>query len=119
MYDIKSCSDLAKNGIVESGEFDLDLIQDHKPVKAWCNLPSGETILGQNTTIEIEHCTGSSCIQEDLTYDNALEEIVALLNSSSNLLFFVNGYYYRGPPLTWFPLLRFLAYVCSSGGFSC
>ena len=84
MHDIKSCSDLAKNGIVESGEFDLDLIQDHKPVKAWCNLPEGETVLGQNTTIEIEHCTGSGCIQEDLTYDNALEEIVALMDSTSD-----------------------------------
>ena len=84
MHDIKSCSDLARNGIVESGEFDLDLIQDHKPVKAWCNLPEGETVLGQNTSIEIEHCTGSGCIQEDLTYDNALDEIVALMDSSSD-----------------------------------
>ena len=94
MHDIKSCSDLAKNGIVESGEFDLDLIQDHKPVKAWCNLPEGETVLGQNTSIEIEHCTGSGCIQEDLTYDNSLDEIVALMDSSSDcrqdITFFCN-----------------------------
>ena len=84
MHDIKSCSDLAKNGIVESGEFDLDLIQDHKPVKAWCNLPEGETVLGQNTSIEIGHCTGSGCFQEELTYDNSLEEIAALINASSD-----------------------------------
>jgi hypothetical protein len=84
MHDIKSCSDLTKNGIVESGEFDLDLIPGHKPVKAWCNLPEGETVLGQNTSIEIGHCTGSGCFQEELTYDNSLEEIAALINASSD-----------------------------------
>ena len=83
MHDIKSCSDLTKSGIVESGEFNLDLIQDHKPVKAWCNLPEGETVLGQNSSIEVGHCTGSRCFPEDLTYDNSLDEIVALMDSSS------------------------------------
>ena len=41
MHDVKSCTDLANNGIIESGEYDLDVIDDQKPITAWCNLPKG------------------------------------------------------------------------------
>ena len=83
LLKIKSCSHLVQNGIEESDEFHLDLIEGQKPVKALCNLPKGETVLGQKNTLVVEHCSGSGCYEKDITYDASEEEMVALLESSS------------------------------------
>ena len=42
MIKIDSCPDMARNGIVESGYYDLDLGSIGSPTKGFCHLPEGK-----------------------------------------------------------------------------
>ena len=51
MIKIDSCTEMARNGIVESGYYDLDLGSIGSPTKGFCHLPEGNIIL-----YSIFHC---------------------------------------------------------------
>ena len=44
MIKIDSCTEMARNGIVESGYYDLDLGSIGSPTKGFCNLSEGKFI---------------------------------------------------------------------------
>ena len=43
MINIDSCPDMARNGIVESGYYDLNLGSIGSPTKGFCHLPEGKS----------------------------------------------------------------------------
>ena len=81
---VNSCTDLAKNGITTDGYYDLDFGQPQSPVTTWCTLPDGETKLGEDIEINVEHCSSNKCFSKDLEYEANQEQFDYLIESSKS-----------------------------------
>ena len=53
-------------------------------MKAQCDLQSGSTKVGETQTVDVTNCDGNHCFQEDIVYEAAMPQIIALLESSSS-----------------------------------
>ena len=53
-------------------------------MRAQCVLPSGITQVGETQTVDVTNCDGNHCFQEDIHYEAAMPQIIALLESSSS-----------------------------------
>ena len=53
-------------------------------MRAQCLLPSGSTEVGDTQSVDVTNCDGSHCFQEDIVYEAAMPQIIALLESSSS-----------------------------------
>ena len=53
-------------------------------MRAQCVLPSGITKVGETQTVDVINCNGNHCFQEDIGYEAAMPQIIALLESSSS-----------------------------------
>ena len=73
-------------GLNVSKEYDLDpdgLNQGQLPIRAWCDLPSGITKIGQKLEIDILHCNSSDCFTHDIGYEpQVMEQIKTLIQTS-------------------------------------
>ena len=49
-----------------------------------CDIPSGQTVLGDDTEVNIQKCDSLHCFQYTMTYSTPLSQIVALIESSEN-----------------------------------
>ena len=53
-------------------------------MRAQCVLPSGNIKVGETQTVDVINCNGNHCFQEDIGYEAAMPQIIALLESSSS-----------------------------------
>ena len=54
-----------------------------KPIKAFCELPRGVTQIGESTTVAIGQCPTLGCFSQEFDYQTPMDQVVALLESSS------------------------------------
>ena len=52
------------------------------PIKAQCDLPSGITQVGETQTFNVTNCNENLCFKQDIVYEAALPQIIALMESS-------------------------------------
>ena len=62
----------------------LSTFTGQPPMRAQCVLPSGITKVGETQTVDVINCNGNHCFQEDIGYEAAMPQIIALLESSSS-----------------------------------
>ena len=55
-----------------------------KPIKAFCELPRGVTQIGESTTADIGKCPTLGCFSQEFDYQTPMDQVVALLESSSD-----------------------------------
>ena len=53
-------------------------------MRAQCVLPSGITKVGKSQTFNVTNCDGMHCLNQDIIYEPALQQIIALMESSSS-----------------------------------
>ena len=53
-------------------------------MRAQCVLPSGITKVGQSQTFNVTSCNENHCLNQDIGYEAALPQIIALVESSSS-----------------------------------
>ena len=53
-------------------------------MRAHCTLPSGITQVGESQTIVAAKCDGNLCFKQDVVYEAAMPQILALMESSSS-----------------------------------
>ena len=53
-------------------------------MRAHCDLPSGITQVGVSQTIVVTKCDGNQCFKQDIVYEAAMPQILALMESSSS-----------------------------------
>ena len=54
------------------------------PIRAHCVLPSGLTQVGESQTVVVTKCGGNQCFKQDIFYEAAMPQILALIKSSSS-----------------------------------
>ena len=54
------------------------------PMRAKCILPSGLTQVGESQTVVVTKCGGNQCFKQDIFYEAAMPQILALIKSSSS-----------------------------------
>ena len=53
-------------------------------MRAQCLLPTGITKVGATQTVNVTNCEGNLCFKQDIVYEAALPQIIALIQSSSS-----------------------------------
>ena len=53
-------------------------------MRAQCVLPSGITKVGQSQTFNVTNCNENHCLNQNVVYEAALPQIIALMESSSS-----------------------------------
>ena len=53
-------------------------------MRAQCVLPSGITKVGQSQTFNVTSCNENHCLNQDIGYEAALPQIIALMESSNS-----------------------------------
>ena len=49
-----------------------------------CEIPNGQTVLGDDTEVVIQKCDSLHCFQYTMTYSTPLSQMVAFIESSEN-----------------------------------
>ena len=68
---------------VHTSIFKLHFTVGSKPIKAFCELPRGVTQIGESTTVDIGKCPTLGCFSQEFDYQTPMDQVVALLESSS------------------------------------
>ena len=97
LIKVDSCTDLASNGIQKSGFYELDLGEPRNPTTTWCTLPNGETKLGEEITINADHCSSNKCFSQALDYGASKEQLEYLIDSSTSCYQNVSFYCISSP----------------------
>ena len=53
-------------------------------MKAQCESPTGITKVGQSQTFNVTNCDGDHCLDQNIVYEAALPQMIALMESSSS-----------------------------------
>ena len=83
----ETCLEFANSGMTESIDLMLDPDGKNKglpPFKGKCQLPEGNTILGEEVTTIVDHCEAKGCFKKDLTYDAPVGQIETLISKSAS-----------------------------------
>ena len=86
----KTCDDLALCGLTESGEYELDPdgpMFGEDPIRVFCDFTTNSTVIRPANTNEIslQHCdSGSGCASTIVSYEENMEQIMAIINNSFN-----------------------------------
>ena len=82
----ETCLEMANAGIEESMNVMLDpdgKNQGLPPINIKCQMPEGESILGQEVIGVVDNCNTTGCYKKDLSYDAPMGQIEALMSKSS------------------------------------
>ena len=71
-------------------------------MRAQCVLPSGITKVGQSQTFNVTTCNGNHCLDQDIAYEAALPQIIALMESSSSCTQNIDFQCFLAPLRVWF-----------------
>ena len=97
----ETCLELKNYGLTVSKEFDLDpdgINRGQIPIKAWCEIPEGITIIGEAKEIEILHSQSPNRDTHDIEYEPLLmDQIKALIDTSSECYQEISFYCHSTP----------------------
>ena len=85
----KSCDDLARCGMNESGEYELDPdgpMMGKEPISVYCNFTTNSTVIKHNAAnvVTLEHCeNGSGCASVNVSYEAHMDQIISVIDHSS------------------------------------
>ena len=71
-------------------------------MRAQCSLPSGITKVGQSQTFNVTSCNENQCLNQDIVYEGALHQIIALMESSSSCSQSIDFQCFSAPLQVWF-----------------
>ena len=58
--------------------------------QAFCEIPAGRTILGEDVQVQAQKCDGLHCFEHSMNYSAPLTQIVELIESSGNCSQLIN-----------------------------
>ena len=84
----KTCDDLARCGLTESGEYELDPdgpMYGEEPIRVFCNFTTNATVIIPDTNeISLQNCkSGPGCASVDISYEANLNQIMSIIEHSS------------------------------------
>ena len=85
----KTCDDLARCGLTESGRYELDPdgpMIGKEPISVYCNFATNSTVIKHNGTNEVtlENCdSGSGCASVNVSYEAHMNQIRSIMDHSS------------------------------------
>ena len=71
-------------------------------MRAQCVLPSGITKVGKSQTFSVTNCDGNNCLNQDIVYEPDLDQIIAMMESSSSCSQSIDFQCYSAPLKVWF-----------------
>jgi len=84
----KTCDDLARCGLTESGEYELDPdgpMYGDEPIRVFCNFTTNATVIIPDTNeINLQNCeSGSGCASVNVSYEVNMNQIMSIVDSST------------------------------------
>ena len=108
----ETCMELKNYGFTVSKEFDLDpdgLNRGQIPIKAWCDIPEGITIIGETKEIEITMSQSPDHFTHHIEYTPLLmDQIKALIDRSSDCYQEITFYCHSTPLIDPVRIVKFL-----------
>ena len=86
----KTCDDLARCGLTESGEYELDPdgpMKGEEPIRVFCNFTTNSTVIMPDDTNEIslQNCdSGTGCASINVSYEANMKQIMSIIEHSSD-----------------------------------
>ena len=97
----ETCLELKNYGLTVSKEFDLDpdgINRGQIPIKAWCEIPEGITIIGETKEIDFAQSQSPNRDTHDIEYEpHLMDQIKALIDASSECYQEISFYCHSAP----------------------
>ena len=84
----KTCDDLARCGLTESGEYELDPdgpMFGEEPIRVFCNFATNSTVIRPDSNeIKLQNCdSGPACASVNISYGGHIDQIISIVERSS------------------------------------
>ena len=84
----KTCDDLGRCGLNESGEYELDPdgpMFGEEPIRVFCNFTTNSTVIRPDSNeIKLQNCdSGSACASVNISYGGHMDQISSIVDRSS------------------------------------
>ena len=85
----KTCDDLARCGLNESGEYELDPdgpMFGEEPIRVFCDFTTNSTVIRPDSNeISLQNCdSGSGCASVNVSYGANIDQIMSIVDNSLN-----------------------------------